>query len=171
MSWFEANFTRRAAILGAFALASCGFQPVFRSANQEQLRALRGKIELSDATGQESYVIRNRLELYFGRPEAVTYYNVAIAYQTSAAGLAISQSSQAQRKRVTARGLVRVTNKITNDVILDRSFRRVAAYSVDSDRFAADQTLVETKERLAQTVADELAVQITAAIAADRNSP
>lgn len=150
----------RLAGMGAIAgLAGCNFTRVHNISDQTELW---GRVELPDANDSESYAIRRILAGYFGEPINPAY-RLTLDYSSSMSTLAITQTSVTTRYRITASGRFLAERLGQSEPLLDQKFKRVASYSANEDRFAADQARVATQERLARVVADEFAVRFISA--------
>ncbi len=159
----KSKLPRRGLLLGAFALASCGFEPVFQTQSGSDLASLRGRVKLPNAGNRELFAIRTTLAGYFGEPES-PIYELKIRYKSTVKSLAITQGGGVTRKRVTATGQYQAIDLRTNEMILDTSFHRVASYTTNSDRIASDESLIATKDELARAIGDEFALKFAASI-------
>ena len=148
---------RRLFILGA--VSACGFTPVVSNTGY---RELWGKVELPEVTDDVSFAIRQTLVKYFGETQKAQF-KLELEYNDSTKQLAITQNNEATRYRVVANGRFKAYRIGQSEPILDQSFKRIASYSANNNKFAADEAKRTAQKRLAQSLAEDFAVRFLAA--------
>ncbi len=167
MSLSKSKIARRGFILSAFALASCGFEPLY-SGGHGGSGAFRGKIQLPSAKTEDLYYLRRELASAFGEAND-PLYALEISYSASSAGLDIPQSAVGQRGRVRASGSYELTRISDGAVIVSRPINQELSYGYRSGAFENDEIKEDTRYALAKTVGNEISSQLV--IALSRQNP
>lgn len=158
---------RLLALTAACAVSGCGFQPVYvRTASgtpgvaQREMAAVHVAL-IPDRPGQLlRQALQDRLEMS-GSGEAVRY-DLAVAYWIAAEGLAVQQNNIATRIRATGNANWTLVAQDPGRTRLTSGFAKSidALNILDEQYFAADLENESMQKRIAQAVAEQIAMQL-----------
>lgn len=157
------------ALLGAAAVAGCGFQPVYNNADNgfsgaTDLIALE-IAPMADRTGQR---LRNnliRLITPSGEPGNPTH-KMSLAMTVSSKDALVREDTNVDRKWVIMRVTYKITDLTSNTPVLEsNAFAQVSYNRVESE-FNNIRALEDAENRLAREVAEQIRAQIAARLVA-----
>ncbi len=153
-----ARWTRRAAILGAAALAGCGFSPAFGP--NGPARGLRNAIEFQTPDTVEGYRLRERLERRLGAPEAPRYVlNVTLDLNRSDVAIA----SDGEAGRITLNGKARYSlSDMAGTPIASGHVDAFTGYSTNGSTVATRAGEEDARLRLANILAGLIVARLMA---------
>ncbi len=151
---------RRAVLLGAAALAGCGFTPALREG--APARSLLGRVAYVVPEGRVGFTLRESLEDRLGRPSGSAPYTLTANLVIEDSALAITQDSAITRY------LLRGTSAWTlagPDLSLAGEAESMSAYSATGSLFAARAARRDAEERVAREIGQRIWTSIAAASA------
>lgn len=155
------SYDRRHFLLtvGASLLSACGFSPLYGEGTTA--RAANGRIAIDQINGRIGFQLKKRLSSRLGAPSNVTHrLNVNVKVNSTA--LAISDVNEITRYSLTGTATYVLTDSRDN-VVADRgNVRAFASYSATASTFATSSASVDANERLANTLAEQIATRIAA---------
>jgi LPS-assembly lipoprotein len=154
-------------LAAACAVSSCGFQPVYMptatgapGAAQRELAAVHVAL-IPDRPGQLlRQALQNRLEMS-GSGEALRY-DLAVVFWVAAEGIAIQSDNTATRIRATGNANWILVAQDPGRSRLTSGFARTidALNIMDEQYFAADMENEAMQKRIAEALADQIAMQL-----------
>lgn len=129
-----------------FALASCGFTPVY--APGSQIGQSMSGIELAEPNSQNGYLFVRAMEAHLARPanaDKVLRYRVSVVHE--------GVESDSNRRRVVGTATYRLHEIGTNKLIATGAVNSFAGYSVSDGLFAGARQ--DAIERLIKILADQ----------------
>jgi len=153
---------RRAFILGALALAGCGFTPVYAPGGPGA--ALRGQVRADDPSDSLGFAFVGALEERLGRPQTARYalsYNITTSERGAASIVGIGET------RIALLGSIdyALTDTATRETITSASLRNVTNYSTTANQLATQRAREDAETRLMRILADQVATRLLAAMA------
>jgi LPS-assembly lipoprotein len=153
---------RRAFILGALALAGCGFTPAYAPGGAGA--ALRGQVRADDPTDSLGFAFVGALEERLGRPQSARYalsYNIVTSERGAARIVGVGET------RIALLGSIdySLTESATGEIIASGSLRNVTNYSTTANQLATQRASEDAQERLMRILADQVATRLLAAMA------
>jgi LPS-assembly lipoprotein len=159
---------RRGLLAAAMTLLSgCGFRPVYMrnasgaaGAAQQELAAI-GVDVIPDRPGQ---LLRQALQERLEGTGVARKYDLGVSYSIAGEGIAILQDNSVSRIRLIARGnwVLRAQDPARSQVTAG-SARAIDGYNILNQQFfAADLENEAAQRRLAQQIADQIAIQLAA---------
>lgn len=154
-------------LLLAPALAACGFQPVYAPVGvQADSAALDGLAAINVALIPEraGQLLRNALQerLERGGVAVARRYDLAVIYRFSSEAVGIQQDYSSTRWRFTGQATYTLTSQDPSRATLTGGIARsMDGLNVfDNQYFAADQESDVVQRRIAEAVADQIALQL-----------
>ena len=155
----ESIFDRRAVLLGALALAGCGFTPSFGPGGAAE--GLRGALLVDTPTDRDTFLLTRRIEERLGRADAPRY-GLSASMTLSEEPLALTRTNIITRFNVVGKA-----DWILRDLGSGAELARDTAASFTG--YSTTGTTVETlaasrdaRERLATILADQIIAQLLA---------
>lgn len=155
------SYDRRHFLLtaGASLLGACGFSPIYGDGSPA--RAAQGRISVDQIGGRLGFELKKRLSSRLGAPTDVTHrLNVTVNVESTA--LAISSENEITRYSLTGTAQYRLINLTTNSTSKSGNVRAFASYSATASTFATSAASVDANERLANSLAEQIATRIAA---------
>ena len=154
-------------LLGATLLAACGFQPVYApAAGSADSAAASGLAEINVALIPErnGQLLRNALQERFERAgmAVARRYDLAVVYAFSAAAIGIQQDYSATRLRFSGQANYTLTAQNPTRTTLTSGVARTVdgLNEFDNQYFASDQESDQVERRMAEALADQIALQL-----------
>lgn len=159
---------RRYMLLGIGALlTACGFQPVYMPTAsgragpaQRELAAVNVNL-IPDRPGQ---LLRQALQERFGSDAygSVNRYDLAVGFSIAGEGIGVQADTTVSRIRLTGTASWTLIARDSGHTVLTRgSARAMDAFNIlDQQYFAADLDTEAVQKRLAQALADQIALQL-----------
>jgi LPS-assembly lipoprotein len=156
-------FNRRIMLIGAVALAGCGFQPSYgpNSAASD----LRGSVQVEAAQDRNSYTLAHQLEDIFARPTDPKYL-LKFNAETSEASVGITPDQEITRYHVTGIATYTLVEMATGQVLTSGEARSFTAYSATGSTVSSVTATRDANERLMTILADQIAADATSKFAA-----
>ena len=151
------SFSRRAILLAPFALAACGFTPIYGRGSAAE--AIKGKIALGTVSDRLSFEFYEQLENRLGRAEA-PLFQLDVSLEVSSKGLAITQDNAVTRYNLTGEANFSLTRIASGAVVLEDKLRAFTAYSATATAYATFISERDANRRLAVSLADQIALRI-----------
>ena len=154
-------------LLAAPLLSACGFRPVYGPApGQTAGAAATGLAEINVALIPEraGQLLRNALQERFERAgvAAARHYELSVAYSVSGEAIGIQHDNTATRARFVGQATYRLVSQDPSRATLTTGNARVEdGYNYFNQQyFAADQQADEIERRIAEAMADQIALQL-----------
>ena len=158
--WSSDPILRRSVILGALALAGCGFTPAYGPGGGAA--ALRGRIALAPPGDKAGFDLAARLEDRLGAAEAPRFrldYGIAV----NARGVAITPDGAVTRYNLTGSVAWTLVDLATGTVRLSGNAESFTSYSATGSTVAALAAGEDAVERLMVILADQIVTRLIAA--------
>ncbi len=146
-------FERRAILLGAGALAACGFEPVYAPGGTGQ--ALYGKIRVDAPDGVNTYLLVRRLEEQLGRA-AAPEYRLSIVLTTGLQGQAITASGDITFYSVPGTARYQLIRLDDDSVAASGKVDNFTGYSATGTTAETQAAQRDARERLMTILADQI---------------
>lgn len=153
---------RRAFILGALALAGCGFTPAYAPGGPGA--ALRGQVRADDPTDSLGFAFVGALEERLGRPQTARY---ALAYSITTSERGAASIVGVGETRIALLGSIdySLTDTATGETVTSASLRNVTNYSTTANQLATRRAREDAETRLMRILAGQVATRLIAAMA------
>lgn len=154
MSW-----SRRAFVLGAMALAACGFSPVYGPGGSGS--RLLGKVRTEDPKTPDDFAFSGRIAERLGPDNNATY---ALSWQMRIAVVpqAITQDEITTRYALNGTVVYILTDRATQRVITQGQVSSFTSYSTTGTTIATMAAEQDAHERLARLLADHVVTRLLA---------
>lgn len=160
MWWSEARL-RAATLVGALALAGCGFEPLYDPAGPAA--AVAGRVDVAVIPGTTGYRMRERLIERLGESGAPTH-RLAVDLRLSQVGVALTEDDVTSRFDVIGVAAWKLVALGGSVPALEEEERAVSGYSAPTSAttsaFAILSARRDAEERLALVLADRIAQRI-----------
>ena len=160
---------RRQVVALGLALSGCGFQPVYMptatgkaGVAQRELAAIHVNL-IPDRPGQElRQALQDRLELAGG--DVKRRYDLQVGFSVSGEGIAVLNDNNATRVRLIGTAIWTLTAQDSGKTKLSSGFAKAvdAMNILDSQYFALDLENEAVQKRIAETLADQITMQLAA---------
>jgi LPS-assembly lipoprotein len=160
---------RRQVLALGLTLSGCGFQPVYMptaSGNagvaQRELAAIHVNL-IADRPGQElRQALQDRLELSGG--DVKKRYDLQVGFYVAGEGIAVQNDNTATRVRLIGTAVWILTAQDSGKTKLSNGFAKAvdAMNILDSQYFALDLENEAVQKRIAETLADQITIQLAA---------
>jgi LPS-assembly lipoprotein len=155
------SFNRRhLLLLGAAALAACGFTPAYAPGGAGD--ALRGQVEVDAPNSRAGYLLTRALEDRFGRTSAARYglsYGIAIRQDS----IAISASNVATRFNMLGTVTYALRDLETGAVVTSGKVDSFTSYSAAGTPVATLAAEREAETRLMNILSEQISTRLLAA--------
>lgn len=148
-----------------FTLAGCGFEPLYKqSSSVPSISARFAEIEIPNIPNREGQILRNDLidRLYTqGRPVDSRYVLKIDPIDTAISSLGIRKDATATREQITLSIHMRLVDRQSNAVLLERFVRAVGSYDILDSQY---QTLVSRQtvsERVLKELSDNIVTELS----------
>jgi LPS-assembly lipoprotein len=152
------------AFIGAAAVAGCGFRPVYLpdAHAQEGL----AEIQVAIIPNRAGQLLRQALQARFerGGSAPARRYELYVTYGIAAQGIAIQPDSSVTRSRIVASASWNLlAQDATRSALTSGTARSVDGGDVVNEQFfAADINVEAAQKRVAETIADQITLQLAA---------
>ena len=150
---------RRGLLLGALALAGCGFAPVYGTGGDAG--ALRGAVRAADPDTQAGFEFVTRLEQRLGRP-AAPRYDLVWAFSDTEQALAIDGSNEITRYNVEGTLVWRLEPAGGGAPVLEGTERSFTSYSATASTISTLESERDARDRLMRILADAVVARLLA---------
>jgi len=150
-------------VLLVFLLGGCGFTPLYVEKGSISHITTPSKITIEEPGGRIAQIVRNRL-IEKINPSGEAYYKLSFNASPSIANLAIERDSRVTRVNYRLTVKYRLVDIETENLIAKGSTVASASYNKVASEFANKAAEQNAGKRTAQTVADQLVLQLTVAL-------
>ena len=159
MSWSDAQPSRRGflALAGAFALAGCGFRPVYGEGGTG--RALRNAVRAEDPVTRADFQFIHALDDLLGRP-TTPRYNLADTIETRNEGGGMVEDFGDTRIQIFGIARYVLTEAATGRVLAEGQVAGNTAYSTTGTQLATLTAAEDAELRLMRILADALVTRL-----------
>lgn len=154
---------RRFVLLGALALAGCGFTPAYAPGGAGG--KLRGQVRADDPDDSLGFAFVAALEDRLGRPQAARY---ALSYNLTTSERGAASIAGVGDTRIALLGSIdySLTDTTSGATVTSGSLRNVTNYSTTANQLATQRAREDAQDRLMRILADQVAARLLAAMAA-----
>ena len=153
------SFNRRSFLLGAVALAGCGFAPAYGP--NGPARALQGAVLVQSPDSPDTYLMTRQLEDRLGRA-AAPRYGLTYALDFVQERMAISATNITTRFNVVGKATYALTDLTTEQVLTTGTVNSFTGYSATGSTVATLAAERDARERLAVILADQVTARLVA---------
>jgi hypothetical protein len=157
----------------SFSIASCGFKPIYKNYNDEEMYNELIAIKITTANDERDtrkflYALQNKMNPYNIKSETLYYLNIDLKYNTEM--YAIAKDSQATREKI--RATVTYTLKdLKGKIINGGNVTNFASFDIDpSNEFANFTSQSYTKDNLINNLSKILQLRISSVLLKNNNS-
>ncbi|RDW14210.1 LPS assembly lipoprotein LptE [Paracoccus thiocyanatus] len=154
MSW-----SRRAAVLGALALAACGFSPVYGPGGTGA--RLFGKVRTADPRTPDDFAFAGRIAERLG-PDAEARFLLDYNLRVAVVPQAITPDEVTTRYALNGTADFTLTEAATGRVVTRGQVSSFTSYSTTGTTIATMAAEQDAHERLARMLADQVATRLLA---------
>ncbi len=149
-------FDRRTLLIAPFALAACGFTPVYAPGGTGA--ALRGQVIVQDPGDAESFLLVQELENQLGRSAGP--YGLAFSLRIGNEGLGITRAGDITRFNLVGDVSYRLFDLTTEEVIFAGDTNNFAGYSATGDTVETLASERDARARLMQMLATQITTEL-----------
>ncbi len=149
-------FDRRTLLILPFALAACGFTPVY--APGETAAALRGQISVQDPVNRESFLLLQELESRLGRGSGK--YGLAFDLILAEPGSGLTPIGDISRFNLIGTVNYRLIDLETGAVIYQNATSNFTGYSATGDTVETLSAQLDARKRLMAILADQITAEL-----------
>ncbi len=153
-------FDRRTLLILPFALAACGFTPVYAPGGTGAL--LRGQVTVQDPNTRESFLLVQELENRLGRGSGK--YGLAFDLTVTEEGLGITRTGDITRFNVVGDVNYALFDFATETVIFSGTTNSFTGYSATGDTVETLAAERDARERLMVILADQITTELFAQV-------
>lgn len=148
---------RRSILLGALALAGCGFTPVYGP--EGEARALLNNIEVDPPRDREGYLLVRRLEERLGRAGAARY-GLSVSIRLSDERMAITADNVATRMNLLGKATYALRDLASGEVVSTGVVESFTGYSTTGSTAATRAAERDATERLMTILGDKIVTRL-----------
>ncbi len=140
-------------------LTACGFTPMYGKIGNSDVAATLNNIQISNIPDHQGLLLRNNLIDQFyhnGRPADPTWFLDITPIIESKTDLDLTKDATATRSQLTVTTSIKLSDKLTGKVLLQRDFTSSASYDILDSRF----TTRVSEDNAEQNAIEDLARQI-----------
>lgn len=153
------SFDRRSLLLMPFALAACGFQPVYAPGGAGA--ALDGKVAVSAPNTVESFLLVQNLERKLGRSATSgSEYELTVGVSTTTAAVSITTSNETDRYSINGRATYSLTSQSTGQVMASGLVSDIVSYSAAGSTVSTLADERAATERLMAILSDHIVTRL-----------
>ncbi len=149
------------ALIAAFAVASCGLQPLYSGGSNSAIGQGIASVEVPAIPGRDGWLVRNALQDRLGvAGEATPRYRLDVRLDDTLEALGVLNDDTISRERRILRARYQLVDLQTGEILLDATAGSDAGIDVVSSEYAtiaAEQTALEN---LSQEVADRIVTRV-----------
>lgn len=153
-------WSRRNALLAPFALAACGFQPVYGPGGSGT--ALQGRVLVAAPDDRDSFLLVRALEQRLGRA-GTPAYDLGLKVATTQDGLAIDPAGNTRRFNLLGAAEYTLTDTAAGAVVTSGSVENFVGYSATGTTVATLAAEQDAQKRLMNILADQIVNRLYAA--------
>ena len=156
MSWCD----RRAILLGALALAGCGFTPSFGPGGAAE--GLRGALLVDTPTDRDTFLLTRRIEERLGRADAPRY-GLSARMTLTQEQMALTRTNVIARLNIVGKADWTLRDLGSGAVLASDSAASFTGYSATGTTVETLAAARDARERLVAILADQIIAQLLAA--------
>lgn len=151
--------SRRAVILGAGALAGCGFTPVYGPGGETDARALRGRIAVDAPTDRDGFAFVEQMESRLGRASD-PLFTLSYALESGTSGIAIDGTNAITRFNI--EGAIRFEVRPVGEKtpVTSGTVRSFTSYSASGSTIDTLTSERDARRRLMVILADRIVTRL-----------
>ena len=149
-------FDRRTLLILPFALAACGFTPVYAPGGSAA--ALRGQVAVQQPIDREGFLLVQELENRLGRGPA--RYGLAFDLTVAEEGLGIARTGDINRFNLVGTVNYTLFEFGTEAVVFENSTSNFTGYSATGDTVQTLAAEQDARERLMVILADQITTEL-----------
>ena len=153
-------FDRRTLLILPFALAACGFTPVYAPGGTAA--ALRGQVAIQQPVNREGFLLVQELETRLGRSRGP--YGLAFELVVSEEGLGITRTGDINRFNLIGTVDYTLFEFATERVVFQGSTSNFTGYTATGDTVEAFAAERDARERLMVILADQVTTELYAKV-------
>jgi len=153
-------FDRRPVLLVPFAVAACGFTPVYAPGGTGS--QLQGQVAIQDPFDRESFVLFRELEARLGR--GIGTYGLAFDMRIDSESLGVTQTGEFTRFNLIGTVDYTLFDIATEEVIFADQTTHFTGYSATGDTVETLAAERDARERLAIVLADQIVTELYAQV-------
>ncbi len=163
------------AVLAALAclwLGACGFTPLYGDAAAGTEAAVSSNIEIANIPDRDGQYLRNLLidRLYLkGRPANAPYLLTLTPLKAELTSLGIRRDATSTRAMLQASTTLKLVERATNQVVLERDVRAVGGYNQLDNQFATLVSRESVSDHMLEELSDSIVTEV--ALYFSRNRP
>ncbi|WP_170328096.1 LPS assembly lipoprotein LptE [Ruegeria arenilitoris] len=155
-------FNRRTLLLMPFALAACGFEPVYAPGGSGA--ALNGQVAVSAPKSVDSYMLVQNLEQRLGRSATSgSEYNLDVNVSTAFRAAAITTTNETNRYTIEGSANYALRSNATGQVIASGTVNNFVGYSAAGSTVSTLADERDARERLMVILSDQIIAELYAA--------
>ena len=147
-------------VWAAFALAGCGFQPLYgKTTAYDGVAADFGAIEIVDIPERVGLSVRNHL-IDLMPQEGAARYRLIVTLSENREGLALRRDASVTRYNYVLRATFELRDAATDAVVDKGHARAIAAYNVVDSQFATLSAEQDAETRAARELAEQIRLRL-----------
>lgn len=154
-------WSRRAALIAAFAVAACGFQPVYGPGGAGS--RLHGQVRVADPVTADDYAFLRRMTERLG-PEQTARYELAYGLRIATVAQAITPDEVTTRYSLNGTATYTLTDAASGAVVAQGEVSNFSSHSTVGTVIATNAAAVDARNRLAVMLADQVVTRLLAAV-------
>lgn len=151
-------FDRRTLLILPFALAACGFTPVYAPGGKGA--ALQGQVIVQEPADPESYILVQELETRLGR--GGSRYGLGFDLALASEALGVTSTGDINRFNLVGRVNYTLSDLTTEEVIWTGTVNNFTGYSATGDTVQTLAAERDARARLMRMLADQITTQLFA---------
>lgn len=151
------SFDRRSLLFLPVAIAACGFSPVY--APQASGNALQNRVEVSEATSENSYFLNRRIEDRLGRSDTPAY-RLNVSVTVSRESLARNSSNNINRFNFIGEASYALVEDATGEVLTSGQVDNFTGASASGTTVATLAAERDARLRLMTLLADQIVARL-----------
>lgn len=147
-------------------LAACGFSPLYRTANYQEVANVLKNIKISNIPNRDGQILRNYLIDSFytkGIPSSNPKYRLDIyGLQETVTALGIQKDATATRSQMRIQVNVKLVDpNADNKILLERQLRSVSSFNILDSQYATRVSQQNVKERSLRDLSEQITREIS----------
>lgn len=146
------------------SLPACGFKPLYgNNAAGASETAVSSGVEIANIPDREGLRLRNLLidRMYLkGRPADAPYLLTVTPLKTALTNLGIRKDATSTRAMLQVSATVRLTDRATNAVVLEREVRSVGGYNQLDNQFATLVSRESVSDHMLEEMSDSIVTEV-----------
>ena len=149
-------------IVMAFALASCGLQPLYSGGSTSAVASTLQSVSVEPIAGKSGWLVRNAIsDRLSASGKGDTRYRLVVALDDQIEGFGVRADDTVTRERRTLRARYQLIDNSSGQTLLDATAGSDAGIDVVSSEYATIAAENTALENLAQKVADQIVTRLS----------